>query len=198
MSGQNVFDAGPGGLFTESGPMSAMLARNWWVIALRGLFGIIFGIIALVMPSVTISVLIFWFAIYMLFDGVLAIAAGVTAAARHERWIGLISEGIVDLLAGAVALLWPLVTLLVFVWIAGGWAIISGVLLLSAAFRLHPTHGKWLLVLGGVASTVWGVLLLIAPVSGAVVMTWWLGAYALVFGVVLLVVAFRLRGRRQG
>ncbi len=197
MSGRNVFDAGPSGLFAESGPMSTMLARNWWVIALRGVLGILFGVIALMMPGVTISLLIFWFAVYMLFDGVFAMVAGVRAAAHHARWASLIFEGVVDLAAGATAMLWPIVTLLVFVWIAGGWAIISGILLLSAAFRLHPTHGKWLLALGGIASTLWGVLLLISPISGAVVMTWWLGAYALVFGAVLLVAAFKLRERRQ-
>ena len=193
MSGQNV-TAGQGpGLATPSDARSAVLARNWWAIALRGVLGILFGLIAFVMPEATIGVLIFWFAVYMLVDGVLAIIAGVRAAARHERWAPLILEGIANLITGAIALVWPIVTLLVFVWLSGAWAIVSGVLMGAAAFRLNAAHGRWLLGLGGIASLVWGVMLLIAPVPGAVIMTWWLGAYALVFGVVLLGLGLRLR-----
>ena len=193
MSGQEVTAGHGTGLTVPSGARSAVLARNWWAIALRGALGILFGVIAFVMPEVTISVLIFWFAIYMLVDGMLAIMAGVRAAARHERWATLILEGAANLIAGAIALVWPIVTLLVFVWLSGGWAIVSGVLMLSAAFRLDAAHGRWLLALGGAASVLWGMMLLIAPVPGAVIMTWWLGAYALMFGVVLLSLGFRLR-----
>jgi uncharacterized membrane protein HdeD (DUF308 family) len=198
-----TFDAAPGqggteaGLFSESGPMSAILAKNWWALALRGVFGIIFGIIAFVMPGVTIAALILWFAAYMIVDGIFAIVAGVRAAVKHERWGMLILEGIVDLIAGAIALLAPIATLLAFVWLSGAWAIVSGVLLLAAVFRLRRTHGKWLMAVGGVASVVWGILLFIAPIPGAVVLTWWLGAYALIFGVAMLVLAFRLRPHRS-
>jgi uncharacterized membrane protein HdeD (DUF308 family) len=197
-----TFDAVPGqggteaGLFSESGPMSAILAKNWWALALRGVFGIIFGIIAFVMPGVTIAALILWFAAYMIVDGIFAIVAGVRAAVKHERWGMLILEGIVDLIAGAIALLAPIATLLAFVWLSGAWAIVSGVLLLAAVFRLRRTHGKWLMAVGGVASVVWGILLFIAPIPGAVVLTWWLGAYALIFGIAMLVLAFRLRRHR--
>jgi uncharacterized membrane protein HdeD (DUF308 family) len=198
-----VFDAAPGqggteaGLFSESGPMSAILAKNWWALALRGVFGIIFGIIALATPGVTIAALILWFAAYMTVDGIFAIVAGVRAALKHERWGMLILEGIVDLIAAAIALLVPIATLLAFVWLSGAWAIVSGVLLLGAVFRLRQTHGKWLMAIGGVASVVWGILLFIAPIPGAVVLTWWLGAYALIFGVAMLILAFRLRRYRS-
>lgn len=185
-----------GGFFTESEAMSALLAQNWWAIALRGVLAIVFGIIALLLPGVTISALVLLFAAYMLVDGIFAIVAGVRAATRHERWGLLIFEGIVDLIAAAIALVLPIATVLAFVWLCGAWAIVSGGLMLAAMFRLQPTHGKWLLGLGGILSVIWGVLLLIAPIAGAVVMTWWLGAYALVFGVALLVLAFRLRRQR--
>jgi uncharacterized membrane protein HdeD (DUF308 family) len=109
----------------------------------------------------------------------------------------LILEGIVDLIAAAIALLAPIATLLAFVWLSGAWAIVSGVLLLAAVFRLRRTHGKWLMAIGGVASVVWGILLFIAPIPGAVVLTWWLGAYALIFGVAMLILAFRLRRYRS-
>lgn len=180
-----------------SGAMSALLAQNWWAIALRGVFAIMFGIIALLMPGVTLAALVLLFAVYMLVDGIFAIVAGVRAARRHERWGALLLEGVADLIASAIAFLWPLVTVLAFVILMAAWAIVSGALLLTAAFRLHVTHGKWLMGFGGVVSIVWGVLLLAWPIAGAVVLTLWMGAYALVFGVTLLVLAFRLRARRN-
>ena len=145
------------------------------------------------MPGVTMSVLIVWFATYMFLDGTFAIEAGLSVVADDVDWAGLICEGVVKLIAGAVAFMWPIATLLVLVWIMGGSAVVSGVLLLIAAFRLQSTHGKWFLALSGIASTFWGVLLSIAPVSGIVVMTWWFGVYALIFGLALLALSFRLR-----
>jgi uncharacterized membrane protein HdeD (DUF308 family) len=181
------------GTFAESAPMCEQLARNWWALALRGVFGIIFGIIALALPGITIAALILWFAAYMTVDGIFAIVAGVRAALRHQRWGALILEGIVGLVAAAIALLAPIATLLAFVWLTAAWAIVSGVLLLSAVSRLHRTHGKWLMALSAVVSILWGFLLIVAPIPGAVAMTWLLGAYALIFGVAMLVLAFRLR-----
>jgi uncharacterized membrane protein HdeD (DUF308 family) len=183
--------------FAESGPMSARLAQNWWAIALRGVVAIIFGLIALLMPGITLGALVLLFAAYMLVDGIFAIVAGVRAAAHHERWGAFILEGIVDLIAAAIAILAPIATILAFVWLSAAWAIVTGSLMLAATFRLRPTHGKWWLGLGGALSVVWGVLLIVAPLVGAVVMTLWLGAYALVFGIALLVLAFRLKRRRD-
>jgi uncharacterized membrane protein HdeD (DUF308 family) len=185
------------GFFTESEMMSALLAHNWWAIALRGVLGIVFGIIALLMPGVTIAALVLWFAAYMLVDGIFAIVAGVRAAARHERWGALIFEGIVDLIAGAIAVVMPIATILAFVYLNAAWAIVTGLLMLVAVFRLSPTHGKWLLALAGIFSVLWGVLVAIAPIAGALVMTLWLGAYALVFGVALLALGLRLRRERE-
>ena len=184
-----------GGLFVESEIMSALLAQNWWAVALRGVLGIIFGIIALLMPGVTMAALVLWFAAYMLVDGIFAIVSGVRAMARHERWGALIFEGIIDLIAGAIAIVMPIATILAFVYLNAAWAIVTGVLMLVAVFRLNPAHGKWLLALAGIFSVLWGALVAIAPIAGALVMTWWLGAYAIIFGVALLVLAFRLRRR---
>jgi uncharacterized membrane protein HdeD (DUF308 family) len=177
------------------GAMNAQLARNWWAIALRGVFAILFGLIALFMPGVTLTALVLLFAAYMLVDGIFDIVAAVRAAAQGERWSWLIFEGVVDLIAGAVAVIWPLITILAFVLLLAAWAIVSGGLLVAAAIRLQVSHGRWLMTLAGVVSVVWGILLAIWPVVGAVVLTWWMGGYAFVFGVVLLFLAFRLRGR---
>jgi uncharacterized membrane protein HdeD (DUF308 family) len=177
--------------------MTALLAQNWWAIALRGVLAILFGLIALFLPGPTIAALVLLFAAYMLVDGVFAIVAGVRAARRHERWGLLVVEGIIDLAAAAIAFVAPLATVVAFVWLIGAWAIVSGVVLTAAMFRLHAAHGRWLMGLSGILSVIWGVLLLIWPAAGAVVLTWWIGAYALVFGVALLALAFKLRRRHQ-
>ena len=125
----------------KSGAMSALLAQNWWAVALRGVFAILFGLIALVMPGVTIASLVLLFAAYMLVDGVCAIISAVRAASRHERWGLLVLEGVADIAAGAIALMWPGITVLTFVFLSAAWAVISGGLMLGAAFRLAKDHG---------------------------------------------------------
>jgi uncharacterized membrane protein HdeD (DUF308 family) len=184
------------GASTLSDDMSALLARNWWVIGLRGLFAIAFGAIALLMPGVTLAALVLLFAAYMLVDGVLAIVAALRAARRHERWGLLVLEGVVDLIAGGIAFFWPLITIVALIYLTAAWAIVSGALLLAASFRLNIAHGRWLMFFGGAASTVWGILLIAWPLAGALVLVWWLSAYALFFGGALLVLAFQLRRRR--
>ncbi len=178
--------------------MSVSLARNWWALALRGVFGIVFGLMAFLLPGVTLASLTLLFAVYMLADGVFAIVAGIRAAAHHERWVLLMLEGLVDLAAGAAALLWPGITVLVMVALLGIWAVVSGFLLLMAAFRLHAGHGRWLLVVPALLSMIWGVLLYLSPGLGALVLTYWVGGYALAFGALLLVLARRLRARSGG
>lgn len=184
-------------LFASDDAMSSLLARNWWLLALRGALAIVFGLIAVLLPRVTIAALILLFAAYMLVDGLFAIIAGVRAARRHERWGLLVFEGIVDLIAGGIAVVWPLATLLAFVWLLGAWAIVSGGLLFAAALRLNVSHGRWLMALGGIVSVLWGFLLLLWPFAGAIVLAWWMGAYALVFGAMLLFLAFKLRRQRD-
>ena len=188
--------AGLGGAYQRMDAMSAALARNWWAVALRGVFAILFGLMALFLPGATLGSLVLLFAVYMLVDGVFAMVAGLRAAAHHARWGLLILEGVVDLLAGAATLVLPGLTVLVAITVLGIWAVVSGALLIVAAFRLHAQHGRWLLALSGLVSLVWGVVLYLSPVAGALVLTWWLGGYALAFGVLLLVLAVRLHGRR--
>jgi uncharacterized membrane protein HdeD (DUF308 family) len=133
----------------------------------------------------------------MLVDGVFGIISAVRAAGRQERWGLLLLEALVNIAAGVVAFLLPGLTVIVFVLLMAAWALVSGGLMLGAAFKLTQQHGRWWLALGGVVSIIYGVLLAIAPLIGALVLTWWLGAYALAFGVILLVLAFRLRGQKN-
>src|SRR5438045_7253540 len=159
--------------------MSNLLAQNWWVIALRGVVAIIFGIIALFMPGAALLAFVLLFAAYMLVDGVLTIIAGVRAAQRHERWGWLIFEGILDFIAGGIAVVWPVITIVAFVFLMGAWAIVTGALLFGASFRLNVLHGRWRMALGGAVSIIWGVLLIICALVGVVVLFW--GLSALVF-----------------
>jgi uncharacterized membrane protein HdeD (DUF308 family) len=175
--------------------MGIVLARNWWAFAIRGLLGILFGVIAITLPGAAMLSLVFLFAIYAFADGVFAILAAVRAASQHERWMLLVLEGIVNIAAGVIALSWPAITVYVFVILIGAWALISGGFMLAASFRLDAAHGRWWLALGGIASIAYGALLFIAPMIGAIVVTWWIGAYAIFFGVSMMALAFRLRGR---
>src|SRR5215217_9086089 len=185
----------PPGTVTPTGLISADLARNWWAVALRGVMGIIFGIIALVMPAATMLSLVLVFAAYMLVDGILGIVSAVRAARHRDKWIWLTLEGVLNIVTAALAVLLPGLTVVVFVLLIAFWALLSGGLMLGAAFRLKADHGRGWLVFGGMASIIYGILLLVAPVIGALVLTWWIGAYALVFGVGLLILAFKLRQR---
>lgn len=191
MSGTAPFDPS----LLDEGRASA-LARNWWVLVLRGVLGILFGLAAFFLPGVTIASLVLLFAAYAAVDGVFAIVAGVRAASRQERWGWLIFEGIVNLGAAAAAFFYPILTVLAFVIFSAAWAVVSGIALLVATFRLPVAHGRWLMGLGAVVSILWGVLLFVAPLPGLLVMTWWLGGYALVFGVMLILLGIRLRSRR--
>jgi len=177
--------------------MSAVLAQNWWLIALRGVFAILFGIVAFAAPGAVMLTLALFFAAYLLVDGVVGIAAAVRAARSHERWGLLLAEGALNIVMGLIAAVIPVSAVLAFVFVTAAWALITGGLMLAAAFKLTQAHGRLWLALGGIVSVIWGVLLVIAPLVGAVVLTWWLGAYALVFGIALLVLAFQLRARKD-
>ena len=175
--------------------MLQVLVRNWWAFVIRALFAIVFGLIALFMPGVTMLSLVLVFAAYTIADGIVAIISGVRAAQTQERWGLLIFVGIFNILAGIAAAAWPSITVVVFVALVAAWAIITGSFMLAAAVRLDANHGRWWFLLSAVASLAYGALLVIAPMVGALVMTWWLGAYAIVFGTGLLVLAIKLRAR---
>jgi uncharacterized membrane protein HdeD (DUF308 family) len=175
--------------------MLSVLARNWWAFVVRGVFAVLFGLIALFLPGVTMLSLVLVFAAYAIVDGIFAIVAAVNAAKQGERWGVFVLEGLVDIIAGVAAAAWPAITVVVFVAVVAAWALITGGLMFAAALNVDGAHGRWWLVLGAVASVVYGIMLVLAPAIGALVLTWWIGAYALVFGIAMLVFAFNLRAR---
>ena len=176
--------------------MNAILAANWWTIVLRGVIAILFGAIALTAPGTVLLSLAFVIGIYLVLDGVIGLVGTVRAVTAHGHWGTLLAEAILNILMGLIALFIPAAAILGFVLMMAAWALISGALMLAAALRLHINHGRWWLGLGGIVSIIWGGLLVVAPLVGAVVLTWWLGAYAIVFGLSLLVAGWHLRGQR--
>jgi len=182
---------------TPLGALGAAVAARWWALAIRGVLAIIFALIAFFQPGATMLSLVLVFAAYAAADGVFALWAVYPAARGGGRWGMLLAEGAVNLITALIAVAWPGLTAEVFVVVLGAWAIITGALMLGAAFQLHDNDGQAWLVLGGLASFFYGLVLFIAPMTGALVLTWWIGAYALVFGVSLLLLAFKLRGLRK-
>jgi uncharacterized membrane protein HdeD (DUF308 family) len=176
--------------------LSAVLAAGWWVAALRGVFAIIFGLIAFLLPGVTMLGLVLFFAAYSLVDGIMEIILAIRAARRGQSWIWTFLQGLLGIAIAAIAVIWPNITVVAFVLLVAVFSIISGALTLANAPRLPTGHGRWWLVLGGIASVIFGILLIVAPLIGALVLTWWIGAWALVLGVTLIILAYRLRARR--
>jgi uncharacterized membrane protein HdeD (DUF308 family) len=174
--------------------MITAVAQNWWLLALRGVLAILFGIIAFVWPGITLLVLVLLFGAYALLDGVFSIVAAFSDRASKQRWWVLLLEGLLGIAAGIIAFLWPGMTAFALVYLIAAWAIITGVLEIAAAIRLRQEiEGEWLLALGGVASIIFGVLMVIWPGTGALALVWLIGAYAIVFGVLMIALAFRLR-----
>ncbi|MGQ0446484.1 MAG: HdeD family acid-resistance protein [Beijerinckiaceae bacterium] len=178
--------------------LSSTLARNWTVVVARGVFGLIIGLIAFLFPGPTLLSLVGLFAVFLIIDGVLATVAAVRAASKNQRWGFLTFEGIAGIVAGIAAMAMPGLTVLVFVGLLAAWSLVSGVLELRAAFNLAADHGRWWLALGGIISIVFGIVLVAAPMLGALVVTWWVGVYATFFGACLLVLGLKLRARQTG
>ena len=173
------------------------LTRNWWAVALRGLAGILFGIITFVSPAISLAALVLLFGAYAFADGVLSIVSAVRRRGA-DRWWLLLLQGIVGIGAGVVTLLWPGITAIALLFVIAAWALVGGALQVAAAIRLRKViTGEWLLALGGVLTIALGVLLVLFPGPGALALVIWIGAYAFVFGILLLVLGFKLRGLRS-
>jgi len=168
-------------------------SRHWWVFAVRGIAAILFGVLAFAWPGITLTVLVLLWGAYALVDGVLALISAVRTNHDH-RW-SLLIEGIVGIGAGILTFVWPELTALVLLYIIAIWALITGVLELIAAFRLRRViRDEWWLVLGGIASVLFGVLMLVMPAAGALAVVWLIATYAIVFGILLIALAVRLHG----
>ena len=174
--------------------MRLALATNWWSLVIRGFLGVAVGILTFLWPGITFTALVFLFAGYALVDGVVSLTGAIRAISAHDRWAALLVEGIAGILAAVITVIWPALTALGLVLVIGAWATVTGIAEIAAAVRLRRyISGEWLLALGGIASIIFGVLVAVVPVAGALVIALWFGAYAMVFGVMLMALGFRLR-----
>jgi uncharacterized membrane protein HdeD (DUF308 family) len=169
------------------------LAKNWWMLLLRGIAAIIFGGLALAWPGMTLLTLILFYGAFALVDGVLAIVAAITGGALAPRW-WLAIVGLLGIAAGLLTFLMPGVTALVLLYLIAGWAIATGVFQIIGAIRLRKEiDNEWLLILGGVISVLFGVAVMVAPGAGALALIWVIGIYAIIIGVLLVALSFRLK-----
>src|SRR5207249_6104528 len=168
------------------------IARNWWALALRGLAAVLFGLLTFFVPGVTLVTLVLLFGAYALLDGLFNVLAFFRVASHH--W-ALLIEGVIGIIAGVLTFAWPAITAIALLYVIAFWAIFTGVFEIVAGIRLRKViANEWLLLLMGVLSALFGLLILFAPGAGALAIVLWIGAYALIFGIFLLALAFRLRG----
>jgi uncharacterized membrane protein HdeD (DUF308 family) len=174
--------------------MTILLANSWWSLMIRGLVAVLVGLVTFAWPGITLSALVLLFGAYALIDGIVGITGALRASKAHERWGALLIEGIAGILAAIVTVVWPAITALTLVYVIAAWAVITGVFEIVAAVQLRKyITGEWLLGLSGVASVVFGILLMAVPLAGALVIALWVGVYAFIFGVLLIGLGFRLR-----
>jgi uncharacterized membrane protein HdeD (DUF308 family) len=174
--------------------MPVVLRNHWWALVLRGLMAILFALITFAVPGITIAVLVTIFGFYALFDGILAIVSTIRAVQGHRRWGAFLLEGAIGILFGLYAIIFPILAAAAFVTFVAVWAIFTGILEIAAAIRLRrQIQGEWLLISVGVFSILLGLVLVAAPVSGAVFLVWVFAGYGLIFGVLLIALGFRIR-----
>lgn len=177
--------------------MLEVLARNWWALALRGIVAILFGLAALDWPGLTHAALVLLFGAYALVDGIFGVVAAFARAGRERGWWVLLLDGFLGIAAGVATLVWPGITATLLLLLIAVWAIVTGVVEIVVAIRLRrEIEGEFFLILSGVLSVLLGLFLIARPGAGAVAVAWLIGVYALLFGILLLALAFRLRGRR--
>jgi len=178
--------------------MLNLMTQNWWMLAVRGLVAVLFGIAAFLWPGITLWVLVALFGAYALVDGIFALFAAFTRDVERRRWWALLFEGLVGIAVGVLTFIWPGLTAFGLLYLIAFWAIVTGVFEVITAVRLrHEIRDEWLMALIGVLSIVFGFLLVAFPLTGALSVVWIIGAYALVIGVVMIALAFKLRSLRS-
>lgn len=171
------------------------LARNWWALGLRGLAAVLFGLLTFFVPGITLVTLVLLFGVYAFVDGIFNVIAFFRVVSHH--W-ALLAEGLIGIAAGVLTFVWPAITAIALLYVVAFWAILTGIFEIVAGIRLRSVIAhEWLLLLIGGLSLLFGVFILFAPGAGALAIVLWIGAYAFVFGIVLMALAFRLRGHHQ-
>jgi len=178
--------------------MLRTLAQNWWALVLRGVVAVLFGLSAFAWPGLTLAVLVLLYAAYALVEGVLAVLwALVNRRAGAFPW-GVFLAGLAGIAFGVMTFLWPGLTALALIYLVGWWAIVRGVFEIIAAVHLRrEIENEWLLGLAGLLSVLFGIFVVLAPGAGALALIWWIGAFAIVVGIVTIILGFRLKGLKD-
>jgi len=174
------------------------LAKNWWLLLLRGIAGILFGVLAFIWPGITLLTLIIFYGAYALLDGIFAIAAALHGGDMQSRW-WLILIGVLGIAAGLLTFLWPGLTALVLTSFIGAWSLIHGIFEIVGAIKIRKEiDNEWWLILSGALSVLFGLALLIMPGAGALALIWIIGIYSIIFGGLLVGFALRLKKHSEG
>lgn len=174
--------------------MKHLLVSNWDMFLVRGILAILFGIATLLMPGITLIVLVVLFSAYALVDGVVLTILAVKNRKHDSDWWLMLLTGLVSIAAGVVAFAWPGITTVSLFYVIVAWAIVTGISEVIYAIQFRKViEGEWLLVLDGILSVAFGILLIAQPIPGALAVLWLIGVYAIAYGVMLVVLAFRLR-----
>jgi uncharacterized membrane protein HdeD (DUF308 family) len=170
------------------------IKRNWWLLALRGVFAIIFGLIALFFPGIALRAFIIVFGVYAIIDGIAAVVIAIQERGSLSRWGWVLFEGIISILAGIVAFVYPGITALALLFVVAIYAILTGILEIVAAFVIRGFAAReWALGIAGVLSIIFGIILFIRPGAGLLTILWLVGIYAIIFGILFIVRAFQMR-----
>jgi len=179
---------------TAEGQLTTLLSRNWWALLLRGLAAIAFGALTWVLPAISLATLLLLFGAYAMADGILGTWTAIRGRKEHEDWWVLLLWALIGIGIGLLTFIAPGITALALLFYIAIWAIATGVLQIVAAIRLRKEiRGEWLLILAGLASVLFGGLLVIQPGVGALALLWLIATYAVIFGVLLVVLAFKVR-----
>ena len=179
--------------------MSVILAKNWWSVVLRGLAAISLGVLTVAWHGLKDGELVLLFGGYAVLDGLVGLAGAIRAAQANEQWAVLVIEGLAGIGAGIFTFAWPAMTLFTLVYVIAGWALLTGLLEILAGLRLRSyISGEWFLIFSGIASLVLGILMVTLPLAGTLTIALGLGAYALVFGILLIRLGFQLRSWVKG
>lgn len=175
--------------------MLRMLSSNWWVLLLRGILAVLFGVMAFIWPGLTIATLVLLFGAYALVDGIFGIVAAFQARSYESQWWVLALSGLVSIIFGILVFVWPGLTALVLLYMIAAWAVIIGIFTIIEAIQLRKEiTGEFWLILAGIAAVLFGVIAFIFPGAGALSVIWMIASYAIVFGIALIFVSFRVRG----
>jgi len=182
-----------------TGALLEQLGKNWGWIALRGAAAVIFGVLAFAWPVKAVVVLVLFFGAYALVEGIFTLITAFRVRDRGRPMWTFVAIGILGIAAGIVTFLWPGITVLTLIAFIAVWAFFMGIFQIVAAVRLRKEiEHEWLLGLSGVLSVIFGAVMMARPVEGLFAVVWVIAAYSIVFGILLLVLAFRLKNRASG